>query len=326
MSLPVQPVSVQLPEDEMRIRFEADETIVFASSSGHCNLDCSYCVASPVVKLQPSLDYDDLMFLKERVGGRVFFIFSGRGDFFAGYKKSDRLLARLLENEDVSVALDINGVVIHCFPELTVAQRARVRHVNLTFHYRQLKEHRALEVWRRNALTLLQLHDNPDFFVNFILAPTESEDWNEALHWYREHLFAAFPKRLVLINDVLTPFGAEQEARLRALQQAHADLLYTVRRGNFASLLSAFDHVSCPAGQSYFRVWNDGAVEACPNVAELRHHGNLKHREFWPRTEPFLCGDVRHCDCYHIASSGRMQFFKGGLPPGANRVIPLQPA
>ena len=84
----------------MRIRFASDETIVFASSSGHCNLDCSYCVASPVVKLQPSLTYEDLLFLKERVGGKVFFIFSGRGDFFTGYKKSDRLLARLLDHED----------------------------------------------------------------------------------------------------------------------------------------------------------------------------------------------------------------------------------
>ena len=322
-----QSVVVELPEDEMRIRFAPDETLVFASSSGHCNLDCSYCVASPVVKLQPSLSYEDLMFLKQQVGGKFFFIFSGRGDFFAGYRKSERLLARLLEHEDVAVALDINGVLIHCFPELTAAQLARVRHVNLTFHYRQLKAHKALELWRRNAISLLKRHDNPDFFVNFILAPAESEDWNEALDWYRANLFAAHPKRLVLINDVLKPFAAEHETQLDLLQRQHADILHTVRRGNFASLLSSFDHVSCPAGQSYFRVWNDGAIEACPNVAELRQHGNLKRREFLPRTEPFLCNDVRHCDCYHIASAGRMSFFKGSLPPpSGKRVIPLLPA
>lgn len=322
---PPHAVAIRLPEDEMRIRFASDETIVFASSSGHCNLDCSYCVASPVVKLQPSLTYEDLLFLKERVGGKVFFIFSGRGDFFTGYKKSDRLLARLLDHEDVAVALDINGVVIHCFPELRPEQLVRVRHVNLTFHYRQLKEHKALELWKRNALTLLRLHDSPDFFVNFILAPSESEDWDEALRWYRDQVFANYPKRLVLINDVLTPFAEPQEERLRRLQQAFDEVLHAVRRGTFADVFSAFDHVACPAGQSYFRVWNDGAVQACPNVAELRSHGNLKLREFWPRTESFSCADVRHCDCYHIASAGRMEFFKGQMPAAAGaRHIPIR--
>ena len=73
---PARTVTVELPKDEMQIRFAPDETIYFVSSSGHCNLDCSYCVIQPVVKHQPSLNYDDLAFVLERTPGKVFFIFS----------------------------------------------------------------------------------------------------------------------------------------------------------------------------------------------------------------------------------------------------------
>ena len=75
---PARTVTVELPKDEMQIRFAPDETIYFVSSSGHCNLDCSYCVIQPVVKHQPSLNYDDLAFVLERTPGKVFFIFSGK--------------------------------------------------------------------------------------------------------------------------------------------------------------------------------------------------------------------------------------------------------
>ena len=79
--------------------------IVFCSSSGHCQLDCSYCIVNPVIKRNPSLTYEDLDFFMRAVGTSVFFIFSGKGDFFAGYSKKERLLGRLLER-DVEVALD----------------------------------------------------------------------------------------------------------------------------------------------------------------------------------------------------------------------------
>ncbi len=323
-------VRLELPHDEMQIKFRPDESIVFASSSGHCNLDCSYCVASPVVKLQPSLSYEDLMFMAQRIGGKVFFIFSGRGDFFAGYRKSDRLLQRLLEHEHIAVALDVNGVVIHCFPELSDEQLKRVRHVNLTFHYQQLKSHKALQVWRDNALRMLHRHDNPDFFVNFILSPGEAPIWREALQWYQTEVHAHYPKALILINDVLAGFSAEQEALLQALTQDFAPILHSVRRGNFESVLKSFDHVSCAAGRTYFRVWNNGDIDACPNVSELRLIGNAKSRQFALRADDFACADVRHCDCYHIASAGRMTFYKRSAsdpgPPHPSRTIAIHPA
>lgn len=304
-------VSLQLPDDEMRIRFRSDETVVFASSSGHCNLDCAYCVASPVVKHQSSLTYDDLMFVADKVAGRVFFIFSGRGDFFAGYRKSDRLLERLLEHEQIAVALDINGVVIHCFPDLPAAKLARVRHVNLTMHYRELRQHKALGLWKANAIAMLSRHDSPDFFVNFILSSDERELWQEALDWYRHEVFGATGKPLVLINDVISGLSDTDHAELRRVSQRFDGMLQSVRIGNFETLLSAFDSVSCAAGVSYFRVWNDGTIDACPNRADMRNVGNAKQRTMTIARAPVPCSNAIHCDCYHVASAGKLRFYRG---------------
>ncbi len=317
---------VKLPEDEMRIKFAADETIVFASSSGHCNLDCTYCVVNPVVKHNPSLTYEDLRFVHESIGKKVFFIFSGKGDFFAGYKKSDRLLSRLLEHDDIGVALDINGIVIHCFESLTPDQLAKIRHVNLTYHYRQLLDHKAREVWKRNALMMLRKADSEDFFVNIVLSPPERHLWEEALEWYQANIYSEYQKKIILINDVNYPLGAEDDAIIARLHDRFGSIIRSLRIGNFESILKEFDRVSCPAGQSYFRVWNDGKIEACPSVDELKNAGNAKDRTFFPRSEPFICTDVRHCDCYHIASAGKMVFHRKVDAPLIEPVVASAPA
>ncbi len=301
---------MQLPPDEMQIRFERDETIFFVSSSGHCNLDCSYCVVNPIVKHQPSLSYDDLRFVLDQVAGRVFFIFSGKGDFFAGYRRDERLLARLLEEPRVGVALDVNGVVIHCFESLSPEQLSRVRHVNLTFHYRQLANHKALQVWRRNALTMLRRADGPDFFLNLILSPPESHLWAEALDWYAANIHAESGKKLILIHDVERAFGAAEQAVEADLLARHGAMIQSVRRGQFADAFLDFDHVDCQAGVKYFRLWNDGRIDACPNVGELQAIGDAKARRFTPRQGPFRCRTVTFCDCYHVATAGHMVFHK----------------
>ncbi|CQR42661.1 MAG: radical SAM protein [Thiomonas arsenitoxydans] len=320
----MQEVKIELPDDEMRLKFEANESIVFASSSGHCNLDCSYCVVEPVIKHKPSLTYDDLRFVQDRLGGRVFFIFSGRGDFFAGYRKSERLLARLLEHEDVAVALDVNGVAIHEFLELTREQLTRIRHINLTFHYRQLIDHRALGTWHRNALAMLDAADGDDFFVNYILSPPERELWESGLSWYRENIFDVCGKQLVLINNVNLPLSGDDEAFVAALRERYGSMIRSLRIGNFESILKEFTQVSCPAGQTYLRVWNDGQIDACPNLVPLQNIGNAKERRLDLRTEPFYCSDVRHCDCYHLASAGKLTYFRN--VSSDTRSAPLPPA
>ncbi|MFA7241861.1 MAG: radical SAM protein [Sulfuricellaceae bacterium] len=292
----------------MDIKIHQDEKIFFISSSGHCSLDCSYCVATPIVKHQPSLVYDDFEFLLERVDGKAFFIFSGKGDFFAGYRKNDRLLERLLEHDNLNVALDINGVMIHEFGELSAARLEKIRHVNLSLHYSQLVANNALRAWEKNALTLLEKKDGADFFVNMVLSPRERNVWQEALSWYEDKVFKHTGKKIILICDALLAFEDEDSATVAQLKTQFDPLIGEFRQGSFANCFKQFDYVRCPAGRDYFRVWNDGAVQGCPYIAEVADCGNLKARKFTQRQGLIECADAKYCDCYHIASAGKMEF------------------
>jgi MoaA/NifB/PqqE/SkfB family radical SAM enzyme len=144
-------------------------TIFFISSSGHCNLDCEYCIINPIVKHRPSLNFDDISYLLDSVEGKSALLFSGKGDFFAGYKKNDRLLSKILER-DVDVGLDINGVIIHEFAELTDAQVGKVMHINLSMHYTQIKRKHALSTWAANANLIFQRWNWPSMLMNMILS------------------------------------------------------------------------------------------------------------------------------------------------------------
>lgn len=308
------PCETLLPDDELQLRIERDETIVFASSSGHCNLDCSYCIISPIAKHQPSLSYDDLRFVLDQLSGRVFMIFSGTGDFFAAQRRDDRLLTRLLADARVSVALDINGVVVHCIDSLPADALARIRQVNLTLHYRQLLDHNALRHWQRNALMLLRRLGDA-VCVNMILSSPEQALWEPALQWYEQEVYREHARPLHLIQDVNRALTPADDAVVEGLQQRFGALIRSVRRGSFAQVFEPFESVTCPAGQEYFRIWHDGRIQACPNVPELRDAGHAKERRFDRRAAPFVCHDARHCDCYHIATAGKMIFHRKGRPP-----------
>jgi len=291
-------------------------TIVFCSSSGHCQLDCSYCVVNPVIKRNPSLTYEDLAFFLEAVATPVFFIFSGKGDFFAGYAKKDRLLARLLEH-DVEVALDVNGLLLQDYPELDAAARRKVRYVNLTMHYRQLVEKRGRETWLANARTLLSLHEGT-LNLNTILSPLERETWEESLAFFERELFERTGRKLTLVSDCDRAFTDEERAAYERLRARFAPMIEEEYRADFEGAFAGRGAVLCPAGQSYFRVWNDGRVEGCPWVGELGGLGNLKERTFTPRSAPFRCTTARFCDCYDILQLGRMGF-EEPAPAGGDR-------
>lgn len=292
----------------MEIKFQPNETIFFVSSSGHCSLDCSYCVATPVVKHKPSLVYDDFKFLLEHFEGKVFLIFSGKGDFFAGYKKNDRLLECLLKYENLSIALDINGVMIHEFGVLSDIQLKRIRHINLSMHYSQLVANNALLTWEKNTLVLLEKKDGADFFVNMILSPSERNIWEEALSWYEAGVFKHTGKKIILIWDALLDFNNEDRTAVEFLKNRFNAQIGEFRQGSFADGFKQFDYVRCPAGREYFRVWNDGTVQGCPYVAKLADCGNLKMRKFTSHQGLIKCADAKYCDCFHIASSGKMEF------------------
>ncbi len=280
--------------------------IFFMSSSGHCSFDCSYCIVDPIVKHQPSLTIEDIEFLLDSVGGKSALIFSGRGDFFAGYKKGEDLLAKVLER-DVDVALDINGVIIHEFPRLTDAQVSKIKMINLTMHYTQIVKKNAMKVWEHNAKLIIRRRKWDLFLMNMIMSPSESGIWDEALTFFEESIFKETGERIILIRDTLN-WRPDFEDRLQALQERFSHLVAQTRHVDFERLFNGRKEVLCPAGKEYFRVWNTGAIEGCPIIGELANLGNAKDRAFFPRHTLFHCKQPIHCDCHHILGAGKMRF------------------
>ena len=283
------------------------EYVIFVSSSGHCSLDCAYCIVNPIVKHQPSLQYEDFAFLFEQLDGRAFLIFSGKGDFFAGYKKKERLLERLLAH-DIEVALDINGVMLHEFAALPAAGLDKIRFVNLTLHYRELRAKRALDVWRANARLLVERLGASRILSGFILTPNEHSLWREALDFYRHAVFQPTGMPLVLIKDVHAAFAADILAEIDRLAREYAFMVEEVFEEDLAARFARHEFVLCPAGTRYFRIWNDGTIEGCPYVEQRRLCGNLKARRFAAKQGLFACHTARHCDCNNIALTGKMVF------------------
>jgi MoaA/NifB/PqqE/SkfB family radical SAM enzyme len=291
----------------MKLKTDCD-VIFFVSSSGHCTFDCRYCIIHPVAKGLPSLNYGDLGFLLERVGHRkAFLIFSGVGDFFAGYGKSDRLLGRLLDHP-VEIALDTNGAMLRDFPELSKAKLDKIRYINLTMHYHQIKKKKLLEVWAHHARAV---HEKKADAVmqDYIVSPLLKDEWKEALSYYERDVFRYTGKKLLLVKDIHRPLGPEEEQRLRALAAAFGHMTAGTYQEDFAGIFQGHNRVVCPAGQTYFRIWNDGRVQGCPhlpNVPSLYDGGNIKERRMVIQTEPFRCSTPQYCDCHVIEGLGKM--------------------
>lgn len=291
------------------------EVAFFVSSSGHCSLDCAYCIVNPIAKHQPTLDFGDLEFLLDSAGKKAFLAFSGKGDFFAGYKKNERLLEKILER-DVEVAFDINGVMIHEFPDLPPASLRKIRYLNLAMHFVQLTKKKALEEWEKNALLLIGTMQSVNSVsglerilqVNIILSPDEEEYWESALICYEERIFKKTGQKVVLIKDILANFREDDERRISLLNERFSHIVKYVKQEDFAARFALHEFVLCPAGSSYFRVWNDGTIQGCPYISELSDCGNAKKRSFRPTNGLFTCREAKYCDCYAIATIGKMIF------------------
>ena len=288
------------------------DVVVFCSSSGHCQLDCDYCVVHPVIKRNPSLTYEDLAWFLGEVKQRTFLMFSGKGDFFAGYSKKDRLLDRLLDH-DVEVALDVNGVLLQEYPELVPEKLRKIRHINLTMHYRQLREKRVERVWVENAKAIIERHTG-ELLLGTILSPLADDAWEEALEFYEREIFRPTGQRMWMIRDCERPTSPEQEARLAALEERFAPMIERSHTQDFAEAFAGRTTVLCPAGQNYFRIWNDGRVEGCPYIPELADAGNLKERRLVRREAHFRCSTPRFCDCNNIEALGKMRYDTPATP------------
>jgi MoaA/NifB/PqqE/SkfB family radical SAM enzyme len=297
------------------------DVVVFCSSSGHCQLDCDYCVVHPVIKRNPSLTYEDLAWFLGEIGTRAFLMFSGKGDFFAGYPKRDRLLDRLL-GHDVEVALDVNGVLLNEYPELSEEKLAKIRYINLTMHYRQIREKRVEKLWVENAKTILARHRGA-LLLGTILSPLGEELWEEALAFYEREIFEPTGQRLWAIRDCERTATAEQAARLDALEARYAHLIERSHTEDFAAAFAGKEFVLCPAGKDYFRIWNDGRVEGCPYIPELGDAGNVKERRLVRRGAFFRCSTPRFCDCNNIEALGKMRYDAPEAAPAASTRLPV---
>lgn len=280
------------------------EVSLFVSSSGHCTLDCPYCIINPIAKGEPSLNYEDIAFVLDRFKTRAFMAFSGKGDFFAGYKRSERLLSAILDRE-VEIGLDINGVLIHEFPELTTEKLNKIRSINLTMHYQQIKEKHLQKMWARNARVLIE-RKGQDMLLGTIMSPLVMDFWEESLLFYDSEIFSRTGKKLVLVRDINRPLDPEAEDLLRSLQERFSDSVERVHQEDFTAVFQGCNQVLCPAGSAYFRIWNDGTIQGCPNIETLSRCGNAKERKIVIREQWFRCSQTRYCDCNIIEGLGKM--------------------
>jgi MoaA/NifB/PqqE/SkfB family radical SAM enzyme len=77
---------------------------------------------------------------------------------------------------------------------------------------------------------------------------------------------------------------------------------------DFGKAFEGLASVLCPAGEDYFRIWNDGRVEGCPYIPELANAGNVKERRLVRRAAHFRCSTPRFCDCNNIEALGKMRY------------------
>jgi len=287
----------------MKKLFNTDN-LFFMSSSGHCGLTCPYCLIKPVAKNEPSLNRDDFQFLFENFKNQTNgFIFSGKGDFFASYQRKDQLFRYILEH-DVEVMLDINGQFLQECRDLPREYFGKIKEINITMHYHQLKEKTILNDWEKNVKFLYEA--NPEIIkINTIMSPPLQHLWEEALLFYGEHVFPDTGIKLLLISDVhMTSTGTfpeESNGQLKILLQRFPFSYVLgepeVMNPDFDEQLIDGKSMKCPAGQKYFRVWNDGTVQGCMPNERLSFLGNLKNREISINTKPTVCSNTHHCDC-----------------------------
>ena len=94
----------------------------------------------------------------------------------------------------------------------------------------------------------------------------------------------------------------------QALCDNYPEVVAGTHREDFAAGFADRPLKSLPCGRRYFRVWNDGRLQGCPNlphVADLFDCGNVKERRLKFRQADFMCDSPRFCDCHVIDGLGK---------------------
>lgn len=281
--------------DCARYPFRTHRKIAYINSSGICNLKCDYCFTN-ANKAPTAISRADMDFLFESFGERFLLCFSGQGDFFSGYKKSDRFLEHVLAH-DVGVYLDFNGSRVQELLEIDGPRLEKIRHFDVSYHYETMKRLDKLDTWVDNVHGLSKVVAPGKWHVKAIMAMRHMEVWREKVAFYAEKVFPKTVKPLSLVLDDFdnTVHSAPVVKLVNGIMESYPEAVvqerFTPRKADSATTNELFttcgsDELMCPSGSLYFKVGIDGTVSPCN---KLRSEfglvlGNLKKRQLG-----FLC-------------------------------------
>lgn len=305
LKIPVRDASVDYP-------FKSEFKTVRVNSSGVCNLNCSYCFTNSSKK-KLAMTNKEVDFLFRVLGEKIFFIFTGVGDFFAGYAKQQRFLQNVLE-KDSRVLLDSNGVVLHEFPELTDEQMNRIIFYDVSCHYSTMKRQNVLEKWAENAEIIASRMHKSRYIFKAIFALPEMELWPEILKFYSEQVY---PKTGQPLNITLDEFDERMQspAVLKTVNSMIRLFPDSVRQRNYqpagkegqtryqvATSLDTKKREWCAAGSLYFKIDVQGDIMPCDKTGGFLAKnklvlGNTKQEKLFYVDALFGCPEVNGPCC-----------------------------
>ena len=269
----------------------------FVSNSGICNLRCPYCITNrPLV--EENLSKDDFAYIFKYFGENIFFVFSGIGDFFCGYKKRDQLLRFLLQHDVIISYLDINGVEIHELGDPDLKGKEKIDLINISYHYGTMKELKVINRW---VNSIKKIHENMyNYEIKMVVSPLEKDRWHEAILFYCQEIYPTAKKKLILCPDTLVNLETQYD-ELTEIAEFYKDTVDIYKRERIfrGRHLSSTEALPCPAGSRYFRVFNNGDIVPCELLAGYSNIilGNLKRKEFTTFKRDVYCNFTGFCDC-----------------------------
>lgn len=276
--------------------YKKKRKVFFATSSGLCNLKCSYCITDRP-SINNNLTVDDFAFIFDHFGDNIYFVFSGIGDFFCGYPKKDYLLSFLLKH-DVNIYLDINGVDIKELGDPDLHGKEKIDMINVSYHYGAMKRQNLLKQWVRSMQKIQ--HNKYSYDIKIVASPDEKDILEEAITFYAHEVQPFTGQKLILVPDGMVDLKP-QLPELNRIADEHngAVMLFgrqSVYKGDrFPEGLS----LPCAAGSRYFRIFNNGDIIPCELFANNIQSklGNLKKRDVMNFRRDVSCSYSKLCDC-----------------------------
>ena len=292
--------------------FIEERKVLRVNSSGRCNLNCPYCFTNGGKK-NSAMTNDDADFLFERLGENIFFIFTGVGDFFAGYHKEQRFLENILKHKS-EVFLDANGVSLNEFQELTDEQIKKILFFDVSYHYSTMKKSGHLHTWAQNAQIVAHRMEANRYIFKTIFAFPEIQIWKEILDFYTQYVFHKTLKPLdITLDEFDSRMQSEQViAFINQLIKNYPDSVCQKRfhrtAGNYsthyemATSLGHNKNSQCPSGSLYFKIDVDGNIMPCDKVGGYLANqrlvlGNTKNRQLYFIQNIFNCPRVQGPCC-----------------------------